>query len=607
MAELEPEPEPEPDATLAQGPVQAAEPEPEPEPEPAVRTLDKGRELEKVRGGGAQDEGDARSADATAAAESAVDVAEGGPTPAPQQAKGRSRPKGLTRRATRDAMDERLEKATAERVSTEERLLKERVVEVDASIAEMQATIRDLEAEMKKLSPEARGSAEESEMRQLIDVLTTQVTNAQQEGNSVAAMLKIAAFAGQQKRKRKQLKRQRKKTEKMEKAQGFFTDEYTQKQQREANIQAEMEAGERKLTKGDQASDAELAEAEAHFLKVLELDSSNINARVSLQKVSKMVEERRAAAKEARKMALMQKRYGSNWMNEMQSEQRCTGQDLKEIFELIDEDGSGLLDREELSVLADFFSDKPMSEAQLDAAMKEMDEDNSGEVDFDEFKQWWEQRTERVAAARDFQKAERERVRRELTGVARPVLKKQQRTGDIDVLDPRFEEKLRHVFERFDDDGSGEIDETELGLIFEALGHPMEPDELAALVKEVDEDGSGMIEFDEFLRMVQSSKMGGAAAAVLREQAFGEMDAEERYDWARGKILRFRNGVFHSVFSKDAFESALLSGATEPMMEFAEAEAAAKRARELGEAERERLQALEVFRKKEFSNNNGPH
>ena len=76
----------------------------------------------------------------------------------------------------------------------------------------------------------------------------------------------------------------------------------------------------------------------------------------------------------------MQKRYGANWATEMGCEQTCTEQDLREVFDLVDADGGGTLDREEIAVLADFFTEKPMSEAQIDEAMAEMDDDNSGEV-----------------------------------------------------------------------------------------------------------------------------------------------------------------------------------------------------------------------------------
>ena len=200
--------------------------------------------------------------------------------------------------------------------------------------------------------------------------------------------------------------------------------------------------------------------------------------------------------------------------------------------------------------------------------------------DFDEFKEWYQGREAREeakkkAAEEAAAEAEANKLKK-LGSVTRP----KERTGEVNVDDPAFEEKLQQIFDRYDDDGSGEIDavrspsprqfgrsgrwilkcgavgllftarclrQEELGQIFEALGQPMAPDELTALVEEIDADGSGMIEFDEFLQMVKST--GGGAAAVLRDQAFGEMDAEEKHMWARGKILRFPQGTFQDSMS----------------------------------------------------------
>ena len=57
-------------------------------------------------------------------------------------------------------------------------------------------------------------------------------------------------------------------------------------------------------------------------------------------------------------------------------------------LKLVDKDGGGTLDREEIAVLADFFTEKPMSEAQIDEAMAEMDDDNSGTISKDEYIQF---------------------------------------------------------------------------------------------------------------------------------------------------------------------------------------------------------------------------
>jgi Ca2+-binding EF-hand superfamily protein len=61
---------------------------------------------------------------------------------------------------------------------------------------------------------------------------------------------------------------------------------------------------------------------------------------------------------------------------------------LRKLFAEIDEDGSGLLDRDEVYELAEKLG-ATLSTAELDEAMSEMDEDGSGEVDFDEFAEWY--------------------------------------------------------------------------------------------------------------------------------------------------------------------------------------------------------------------------
>eukprot|EP01050_Picozoa_sp_SAG11_P011349 SAG11_NODE_1196_length_5545_cov_17.791407_4_plen_63_part_00 len=54
----------------------------------------------------------------------------------------------------------------------------------------------------------------------------------------------------------------------------------------------------------------------------------------------------------------MKKRYGDNWAEALMMESEVPSEEsLHEVFEMIDADGSGLLDREEVVTLIDFFSD----------------------------------------------------------------------------------------------------------------------------------------------------------------------------------------------------------------------------------------------------------
>ena len=65
--------------------------------------------------------------------------------------------------------------------------------------------------------------------------------------------------------------------------------------------------------------------------------------------------------------------------------------DVKDRFDEVDADGSDALDREEVRTLCEKLLGVPITEAQLDEGMGEMDSDNSGVVDFHEFygAQFW--------------------------------------------------------------------------------------------------------------------------------------------------------------------------------------------------------------------------
>jgi hypothetical protein len=64
------------------------------------------------------------------------------------------------------------------------------------------------------------------------------------------------------------------------------------------------------------------------------------------------------------------------------------------------------------------------------------------------------------------------------------------------------EQGLRRVFDIFDTDKSASIDNRELGALFSKLGLPCKRDEVQATIEEFDDDGSGEIEFNEFLEMM---------------------------------------------------------------------------------------------------------
>ncbi|CAD7945164.1 unnamed protein product [Amoebophrya sp. A120] len=83
------------------------------------------------------------------------------------------------------------------------------------------------------------------------------------------------------------------------------------------------------------------------------------------------------------------------------------------------------------------------------------------------------------------------------------------------VLEEAFIQKCREAFNTFDADGSGTIDTQEMKLLLESIGESLTEEELFRFMADVDEDGTGEIEFAEFLRAFE--KQRGVNVAIEDE------------------------------------------------------------------------------------------
>lgn len=72
------------------------------------------------------------------------------------------------------------------------------------------------------------------------------------------------------------------------------------------------------------------------------------------------------------------------------------------------------------------------------------------------------------------------------------------------ALNPQEVEAYRKAFSAFDADGSGTIDVKELKSTLQALGQKVTDEEVFVMISQVDEDGSGEIEFQEFLKVIEN-------------------------------------------------------------------------------------------------------
>ncbi|CEP11988.1 hypothetical protein [Parasitella parasitica] len=86
-------------------------------------------------------------------------------------------------------------------------------------------------------------------------------------------------------------------------------------------------------------------------------------------------------------------------------------------------------------------------------------------------------------------------------------------------------QEYREAFQLFDKDGNGSISAPELGVVLRTFGMNPSEAELQDMVDDVDADGNGNIDFDEFLSLVKSFKQEEGDTNDLQE-AFRVFDAD---------------------------------------------------------------------------------
>ncbi|KAL5557013.1 hypothetical protein UlMin_039249 [Ulmus minor] len=85
--------------------------------------------------------------------------------------------------------------------------------------------------------------------------------------------------------------------------------------------------------------------------------------------------------------------------------------------------------------------------------------------------------------------------------------------------------EIKEAFELFDTDGSGTIDAKELNVAMRALGFEMTEEQINQMIADVDKDGSGAIDFDEFVHMM-TAKIGERDTKEELMKAFQIIDQD---------------------------------------------------------------------------------
>eukprot|EP01002_Notosolenus_urceolatus_P011936 NODE_4098_length_842_cov_22.237074_g3392_i0.p1 GENE.NODE_4098_length_842_cov_22.237074_g3392_i0~~NODE_4098_length_842_cov_22.237074_g3392_i0.p1 ORF type:complete len:207 (+),score=53.34 NODE_4098_length_842_cov_22.237074_g3392_i0:160-780(+) len=92
-------------------------------------------------------------------------------------------------------------------------------------------------------------------------------------------------------------------------------------------------------------------------------------------------------------------------------------------------------------------------------------------------------------------------------------------------LTPQQKQEVKQAFDLFDTEGTGRIDVREIKVAYRALGFEPRRDEIRRIQQEADKDGSGTIDFNEFLDLL-TRKMGQKDSKEEVQKSFHMFDRD---------------------------------------------------------------------------------
>lgn len=89
----------------------------------------------------------------------------------------------------------------------------------------------------------------------------------------------------------------------------------------------------------------------------------------------------------------------------------------------------------------------------------------------------------------------------------------------------KMQQELREAFRLYDKEGNGYITTDVLKEIFKELDNTIDEDDLDEMIEEIDADGSGTVDFDEFMEV-----MTGEWKSVIKQQLWIFMTVTVTFD-----------------------------------------------------------------------------
>mmetsp|Transcript_3394 Transcript_3394/g.4182 ORF Transcript_3394/g.4182 Transcript_3394/m.4182 type:complete len:188 (-) Transcript_3394:287-850(-) len=163
-------------------------------------------------------------------------------------------------------------------------------------------------------------------------------------------------------------------------------------------------------------------------------------------------------------------------LNATSNEQK---EEFREAFKLFDKDGDGSITADEIHTVFTNLGFKQYTKKDIKKMVSTIDIDGDGEIDLDEF----------------------------------IYLLNKKKKGKSAQLS--WDKELKQAFDVFDIDGNGDISAEELANIMKALGENLNKDDIEFMMKSVDTNSDGTIDFTEFKAMMQLQPVKSDTVAKL--------------------------------------------------------------------------------------------
>ena len=149
-----------------------------------------------------------------------------------------------------------------------------------------------------------------------------------------------------------------------------------------------------------------------------------------------------------------------------------------------------------------------LNRIELSAAMEQMDDDANGEVDFDEFYDWF------VAAPKTGTGLAAELQR----GLRRSEMLQIARDAIFASFEGGQDKHIRHMFDRLDEDGSRDIDAVELTHLADGLRLNMGKNEIEQASRQIGDPETGEIYYKQFAEWWNATSDRTGPAGRLRSK-----------------------------------------------------------------------------------------